>query len=89
MSAGLAQNELFLYENALRQGSTVLVVLADDGSQSQLVRKIMADAGAESIELTADGVALGDRARLTDSRAGPARGSIGRSARVGAGAVVS
>jgi hypothetical protein len=46
-------------------------------------------AGAEAIELTADGVALGDRARLTDSRAGPARGSIGRSARVGAGAVVS
>ena len=50
MSTGLPKDELFIYKDALRQGRTVLVVLADDTTQAEAVREALAHAGAESLD---------------------------------------
>jgi hypothetical protein len=50
LSEGVARDELFLYEDALRQGRTVLVVMAEDDAQAKLVREALTVAGAESID---------------------------------------
>jgi hypothetical protein len=50
LSIGLPKDELFVYEDALRQGRTVLPVLTDDGQQAERVREVLAQAGAESLD---------------------------------------
>jgi hypothetical protein len=50
LSTGLPKDELFVYEDALRQGRTVLIVLADETSQAEKVREVLAQAGAESLD---------------------------------------
>jgi hypothetical protein len=50
MSEGLPKDELFVYEDALRQGRTVLIVLTDGDAQANLARDVMREAGAESID---------------------------------------
>lgn len=50
LSIGLPKDELFVYEDALRQGRTVLVVLTEDESQADPVREVLAQAGAESLD---------------------------------------
>jgi len=50
LSIGLPKDELFLYEDALRQGRTVLLVLAEDASRADEVRDILMNAGAESLD---------------------------------------
>ena len=47
---GLPVDELYLYEDALRQGRTILFVLADTQEQVDAARKIMANTGAESLD---------------------------------------
>lgn len=47
---GLPHDELYVYEDALRQGRSVLIVLTDDGAQAETVRGVMAQAGAESVD---------------------------------------
>ena len=47
--AGMPHDELFIYEDALRQGRTVVIVVAED-DESEAARNIMAQAGAESID---------------------------------------
>ena len=47
---GLPHDELYIYEDALRQGRTVLVVVADDETQADSVRTILSQSGAESID---------------------------------------
>ena len=47
---GLPHDELYVYEDALRQGRSVLLVLTDDGAQAETARGVMAQAGAESID---------------------------------------
>src|SRR5687767_11015060 len=46
----LRQDELHLYEAALRQGRTVLIALANDERQAQAAREAMARGGAESLD---------------------------------------
>jgi hypothetical protein len=46
---GLPEDELFIYEDALRKGRTVLVVMAED-DQAEAVRGALELAGAESID---------------------------------------
>ena len=48
--AGLPHEELFVYEDALRQGRTVAVVAAADQSQADTARRILTQAGADSID---------------------------------------
>jgi hypothetical protein len=50
LDEGLPQDELYVYEDALRQGRTVLIVVTNDDEQSESVRNILAQAGAESID---------------------------------------
>jgi hypothetical protein len=47
---GIPQEELFVYEDALRQGRTVVLVGAADQTQAEAVRGVLENAGAESID---------------------------------------
>ena len=47
---GLPHDELYVYEDALRKGRTVVIVSTSDETQSEAVRNILAQAGAESID---------------------------------------
>lgn len=49
-SHGLPEDELFFYEDALRSGHTVLIVLAEDQKQADQIRDILRDAGAETLD---------------------------------------
>ncbi|HVF54798.1 MAG TPA: hypothetical protein VM934_01530 [Pyrinomonadaceae bacterium] len=46
----LPHDELYVYEDALRQGRTVLIVMAEDGAQAESVRDVLTQAGAESLD---------------------------------------
>jgi hypothetical protein len=50
MADGLPKDEMFVYEDALRQGRTVVIALTSDDRQDEAARNIMAQAGAESID---------------------------------------
>jgi hypothetical protein len=54
MSDGLPKDELFLYEDALRQGRTVMLVTVDDQSLTDRVREALRDEGAESVDAAHD-----------------------------------
>lgn len=46
----LRQDQLHLYEAALRQGRSVVIALANDDAEAQAIREVLADAGAETLE---------------------------------------
>lgn len=50
LSTGLPKDELFVYQAALREGRTVLIVLVDDKTTAEAVRDALTAAGAESID---------------------------------------
>ena len=50
MTDGLPKDEWFVYEDALRQGRTVLAVMASNDAQAEAVRKTLARHGAESVD---------------------------------------
>jgi hypothetical protein len=50
MSEGLPKDELFVYEDALRQGYTVLIALTDDTTQHEAALQVLEGAGAESLD---------------------------------------
>jgi len=54
MSDGLPKDELFLYEDALRQGRTVLIALTEDATQTEAARAALLQAGAESLDAARD-----------------------------------
>jgi hypothetical protein len=47
---GLPHDELYVYEDALRQGRSVLIVLTDDSAQAETARGVMEQSGAESVD---------------------------------------
>ncbi len=48
---GLPHDELFVYEDALRQGKSVIIVVTDDDAQAETARGVMAaQPGVESID---------------------------------------
>lgn len=47
---GLPSDEIFFYEDALRQGRSVVVLLADSEDEAQRGRDVLARVGAESID---------------------------------------
>jgi hypothetical protein len=51
---GLPRDELFVYEDALRRGRTVLVALLDGEPQAQAVRALLTSVGAESVDAARD-----------------------------------
>ncbi len=48
--SGVPEEELFVYQDALRRGHTVIVAMAQDEDQAQAVRGAFERAGAESID---------------------------------------
>ncbi len=61
LSGGLPADEVYLYEDALRQGRTVVVALVDDPDKEPLVRDVFTASGAESIDAARDRWWLGLR----------------------------
>lgn len=47
---GLPHDELYVYEDALRQGRSVLLVVADDEARADTARGVLTQAGAESVD---------------------------------------
>jgi hypothetical protein len=47
---GLPEDEIFVYEDALRQGRTVVIVLAQDDESGSLIRDLLKMQGAESVD---------------------------------------
>jgi hypothetical protein len=47
---GLPEDEIFVYEDALRQGRTVVIVLAEDNQAASLIREMLKMQGAESVD---------------------------------------
>ena len=43
-----------MYEDALRQGRSVVIAMADDASQAEAIRKLLKSAGAEAIDAARD-----------------------------------
>jgi len=50
LADGLPHDELYLYEDALRKGRSVVIAFADDSESAESARNVMAQAGAESID---------------------------------------
>jgi hypothetical protein len=50
LAEGLPHDDLFVYEDALRKGRSVLMVAADDGDAADRVRGTLTQAGAESVD---------------------------------------
>jgi hypothetical protein len=50
MSHGLAEDEIFVYEDALRRGRSVVIVLADDAHSAEPLRTILQKEDAEAID---------------------------------------
>ena len=49
-SEGLPENEIFVYEDALRKGRSVVLVFAEDSAAAEPVREALKLAGAEAID---------------------------------------
>jgi hypothetical protein len=47
---GLPEDEIFVYEDALRQGRSVVVALAENETSASVVRELMKREGAESVD---------------------------------------
>jgi hypothetical protein len=47
---GLPEDEIFLYEDALRKGRSVVIALTDDEPSASSVREVLNQAGAESVD---------------------------------------
>jgi hypothetical protein len=54
LTEGLPKDEIFVYEDALKQGRTVLFVFAEDNEQADAARKIFERNGAESVDAARD-----------------------------------
>jgi hypothetical protein len=50
LSRGVPEDELFVYEDALRKGHSVIIVLADDSRTSEMARQTLEAAGAEAVD---------------------------------------
>lgn len=50
MGEGVPQDELYVYEDALRRGHTVLIAFASDDAEKEAARSVLSQAGAESID---------------------------------------
>jgi hypothetical protein len=47
---GVPKDEVFFYEDALRQGRTLVIALSEDAEQLESGRKVMEESGAESLD---------------------------------------
>jgi hypothetical protein len=91
--SGLPRDELFVYEDALRRGHSVVVALVDDEAPAVAARTTLAAAGAESIDAARErwwlGLRSAERERYAEGDAAFARDEVlfrrGFEAALGAG----
>jgi len=50
LGEGIPHEDVYLYEDALRHGRSVVVAYADDGEQADRARDVMKNAGAEDVD---------------------------------------
>ena len=50
MSRGLPEDEIFVYEDALRKGRSVVIALSDNANTTALIRDLLKAEGAETID---------------------------------------
>ncbi|MGH9544000.1 MAG: hypothetical protein ACRD23_02170 [Terriglobales bacterium] len=50
MTEGIPEDEIFVYEDALRQGRSVVIALADDESEAARFRELLRVEGAEAVD---------------------------------------
>lgn len=50
VTEGLPEDEVFVYEDALRKGRTVVVAMVNGGPSAESVRQLMLEHGAESVD---------------------------------------
>ena len=50
LTHGVPKDELVLYEEALRQGRAVVIVVVSDADRAEEARAVLADAGAEALD---------------------------------------
>jgi hypothetical protein len=58
---GVPSDEMFFYEDALRQGRSLVILLAEDEEESRRAHAVLAAAGAESLDAARDEWWLGLR----------------------------
>jgi hypothetical protein len=51
LGEGIPHEDVYLYEDALRHGHTVLIAYADEGDQADNASKVMQEAGAEDLDV--------------------------------------
>jgi hypothetical protein len=61
LTNGLPHDELFIYEDALRRGHSVVVALVEDADHAEAARQLLGAAGAESIDAARESWWLGLR----------------------------
>jgi hypothetical protein len=61
LTRGLPKDELFFYEDALRQGKSVVVVIAEDGPELERAREVLASENARSLDAARDAWWIGLR----------------------------
>jgi len=61
LATGLPHDELFIYEDALRHGRSVVIASADNEEMAERVRKVLNLAGAESVDAARESWWLGIR----------------------------
>jgi hypothetical protein len=71
---GLPKDDVFLLEDALRQGRSVVIVLPEDSTQAETALRILSEAGAESLDTTRERWWTG--VRETESTAYAAAGGV-------------
>ena len=71
MDEGLPVDEMFVYEDALRKGRSVVVVLAKDSFRADVAREVMRQIGAESVDAAREEWWLGLRDAEEESYTGP------------------
>jgi len=50
VTEGLPEDEIFVYEDALRKGRSVVIALAEDEPQAEPLRELLSHRGAESVD---------------------------------------
>jgi hypothetical protein len=72
MASGLPIDELFVYEDALRQGRTIVIAFSEDDLEAERARETMREAGAESVDAARENwwVGLQDDRRAVYTRKG-------------------
>jgi len=73
MTEGLPEDELFVYEDALRQGRSVVIALAEDDAEASRIRGLLDAEGAEAVDAAREKWWIGLRSAEEEHYSGQGR----------------